>query len=114
MSILRFKVRDEDTYAFEVLIEVDDAIFTEDVAREHNEFFSNAEYRLEEAGTHTKAVVLMLARSLWVRQARDASHPNWIRAEFDEEGLPRLDGSQGVFLVSVDDVEIPDMEILEC
>lgn len=101
------------TYAsqFDVVVEIDDTICTDELLHEINNFWSSADDRLDDAdGDITKAVLKMLAL-FCLRLSSDKFVESYLTKEHNEEGWPVLDGSYGIKLISVDDFTFDDDEI---
>lgn len=103
-------------WKFECVFEIDDEVFTEQMAKSINEFWMNPDYRASQAGSHLHAVLKMLANHCWILSLE---HANYIRAfdyELDncgQEGWPKMDGSAGIKIIRVDnlDLDYDDMNI---
>lgn len=86
---------------FDVHVEVDHAVLTEEKAHEYLNFWMGAESRIAEYGTAFKAFLAMLCRavmaeSLYVSDVENAFNLGRV------EGYPPLDGTHGIILISYD------------
>ena len=96
---------------------VDHSIMTEKEFHEINSFWGDDDYRLqEEDGNVVYAVLKMLAKFCFRHQTYDSLNQLGLVALFDYErgngveGWPKMDGSEGILIVSVD---IPEFDIDE-
>lgn len=112
MAVKRYRIADfEETFA--VVVEVDDAIMTEAQLNELNRFWGGAEARLMEArGDITRAALKLLWTALWWAQARygnlNLDGMLDLFARSNVEGWPPMDGTFGIKLIAVDELEPPD------
>lgn len=98
-------------WSFDMVVDIDHSICTEDKLNEINSFWSSADWRLEQAkGDITKAVLKMLALTAF-RMTISEFDPVGVLRRGEEEGWPKLDGSYGITLVSLDDFELDEDEI---
>jgi hypothetical protein len=109
MTIKRYTVSYSWTY--DMVVDVDHAVMTDEKLHEINNFWSNADWRLQRArGDVLKAVLRMLALTAFRMTITDLDPEGRLR-EGTEEGWPPLDGSHGITLVSLDYFELDDDEI---
>jgi hypothetical protein len=100
---------------FEMTVEIDHAVMTDEKLHEINDFWGDAHYRFINADRDiTKAVLKLLAAhafrlTLTSFNAIDAFNDN------RQEGWPAMDGSEGITIVRIDDVcfDADDIEVLE-
>lgn len=116
--IKKYKV-DYDFKA-EVVIEIDDEIMTEEKLAEINDFWGCSESRVKRCGSVLNAVLKMLMQVVLRNQVEYGYNTYGIVSlfDFDEcnggiEGWPKMDGSHGIKLISVDDMvfDYDDMSI---
>lgn len=102
-----------------VTVEIDHDIVTEANLHELNNFWSNAEWRVEKHDGVLNAVLKMLAAQvIQIQFTAGYTTPGLIR-QFDwdsgngQEGWPPMDGSQGIKIIDTEDLEIDydDMSI---
>jgi hypothetical protein len=112
MAVKRYRIESFDG-DFIVIAELDDTIITEAHLADINRFWGGAELRLLEArGDITVAVLKLLSRALWWAQAHygnrnlDGLLDLFARSEI--EGWPPMDGTHGIKLIAVDEVDAPD------
>ena len=116
--IKKYKV-DYDFKA-EVVIEIDNEIMTEAKLAEINDFWSDSDWRVKSCGSVLNAVLKMLTQVVLRNQVEYGYNTFGIVSLFDFdacnggiEGWPKMDGSHGIKLVSVDDMDFncDDMSI---
>jgi hypothetical protein len=94
---------------FEVTLEIDPSILTEDKAHEINNFWGGAEERIGKCGDVYTVIAKMLARRIFLFSMTSIVP---VGAMFDRksgygvEGWPSLDGSEGITLITYDDFDI--------
>lgn len=106
MNIKRYKISYD--WSFDMVVEIDHDIMTDEKLHEINNFWSDAEERYERADDNIiKAVLMMLAA-----KAFGMTFSHWdVAGAFDwkkgrgEEGWPSMDGSDGIKIVYIDDIE---------
>jgi hypothetical protein len=89
---------------FEMEIEVDHALMTDEKLHEINNFWSGERYRISSAGSVLNAVLQLV-----FNQSADfvfrclANEPKDLICEFNhKEGFPPMDGSYGILIVQCD------------
>lgn len=109
MTIKRYKLKYD--WMHEVIVEIDDEKCTDDLLHEINNFWSDAEYRLDEAkGNILNAVLTMLCTTALILSIQELNAQAHL-AEGKEEGWPPLDGSHGIKIISVDQFEFDPEEV---
>ena len=109
MSIQRYTVSYSWTY--DMVVDIDRSICTDELLHQINNFWSDAEWRLSRArGDVLKAVLRMLALTAFRMTITDLAPEHVLKVE-GIEGWPKLDGSYGITLVSLDYFELDDDEI---
>lgn len=97
-------------WTFDMVVEIDHDVMTDEKLHEINNFWSNNLTRLQRAdGDVTKAVLAMLgltAFSMWVSE-----NAEYTLKYQGVEGWPKLDGSEGILLVSLDTFEFDEDDI---
>lgn len=96
----RYKL--EYSFGYPMVIEVDHAVFTDEKFRECSEFWSNKPTFKDWLGT-VYLIALRESVSSWSALAS--------LREGREEGFPKLDGSEGITIVSFDEFEFDECEI---
>ncbi len=113
-EIKRYKGTHLDT-GFEVVVEIDSSVMTEEKLHEINNFWSGAEDRLDDAdGIVVNAVLKMLSAEVFrlsidhmlVEECFDWKCRYTGKQRNGIEGWPEMDGSFGIKIVSYDDFEI--------
>lgn len=106
----QYKVEWKDD--FSATFAVDHSLMTDEKLHEINSFWSNDDYRLDEAGGNiTKAVLTLLTGVVLSMQVEKGLNDFGIMKEFDwddgkgVEGWPKLDGSEGILLVRIAPIE---------
>lgn len=98
-----------------VKVEVDHSVFTDEVATMINGFWMGADDRLHcEDGNLIKAVLKMLAARIFAMDIELGIGVSGLIALFDnEEGWPKMNGSDGIKIVSLDGLtfEPEDMSV---
>ena len=102
-----------------VTVEIDHDIVTDDALHELNNFWSNAEWRVEQHDGVLNAVLKMLAREIIFIQFTAPYTIDRIIKQFDwdsgngQEGWPPMDGSHGIKIIDTEDLDIDydDMSI---
>lgn len=95
-------------HTFDVVVEVDRAVLTDELLHEINDFWSDNDYRLRQSDGD---VLLVVLKMLALRAFNMAFRSFDVVGEFNErgvEGWPKLDGSYGLKLVSVDEIELDE------
>ena len=109
MSVTRYTVSYGWTY--DMVVDIDSSLCTDELLHEINNFWSDAAWRLSRArGDVLKAVLRMLAMTAFRMTITDLDPEGQLKEE-GIEGWPRLDGSAGITLVSLDYFELDDEEI---
>lgn len=109
MAIKRYTVSYSWTY--DMVVDIDDSLCTDALLHEINNFWSDAEWRLSRArGDVLKAVLRMLALTAFRMTITDLDPEDELKVR-GIEGWPKLDGSAGITLVSLDYFELDDDEI---
>lgn len=123
-NIKRYEINHDDT-DFYMEVEIDHDKFTEQAQNEINEFWSGADDRLgEENGNLLHAVLKLLAHTVMCLQVEYRYNTSGIVRAFDwdaefgprgQEGWPKMDGSDGIKIVHVGEVEFApsDMDVRE-
>lgn len=104
-----------------VTVEIDHDIMTEEALHEINNFWGDAEWRVESNDGVLNAVLKMLAREVIRIQYVEGWTTDYLIKQFDwdsgngQEGWPPMDGSQGIRIIGSDDlsVDLDDMSIKE-
>lgn len=98
---------------FEVFVEVDHAVLTEEKLREHMNFWTEGESLINGYGTPLKAFLTLLCRRIMKQSVLSLN----VKDEFNSgciEGYPPLDGTHGLTLITYDDFEFDgDVDIDE-
>ncbi|HED1545434.1 DUF2528 family protein [Citrobacter sp. S39] len=102
-----------------VTIEIDHDIVSEADFHEINNFWMNADWRVEQNGGVINAVLKMLAREIMYIQFPDGYTIDGLIKQFDwdsgngQEGWPPMDGSHGIKIIDTEDLELEndDMSI---
>lgn len=114
-NIKRYRL-DAPFAEFEVLVEIDHDLLTEELLHEINDFWSGSKERLTDAhGIVLDAVLGILYRTLWfvVIESGNTS-PESIAQEFARrEGWPPLDGTNGIKIIHVDSVDFDHIPTIE-
>lgn len=101
---------------FEIVVEIDHNIMTDEMLHMINNFWSDSQGRLSDAdGDITKAVVSYLCSVVyWLACKSELGN---VVSMFKEgrytEGWPEMDGSAGIKLVSYSDITWPDIRDIE-
>lgn len=99
------------SWTYDMVVDIDDNLCTDALLHEINNFWSNAEWRLSRArGDVLKAVLRMLALTAFRMTITDLDPEGALKVE-GVEGWPKLDGSAGITLVSLDYFELDDDEV---
>lgn len=96
---------------FEVVVEIDDTICTDELLHEINNFWSGAEDRLDDSDGDVTLAVLKMLCTMCLRVSTSSFVVPYLTHSHNEEGWPVLDGSWGIKLISVDDFEFEDSEV---
>lgn len=92
----------------ELEVEIDHDVMTDEKLNEINNFWSNADYRLQRQGSVLNAVLVMLAKEALLIALSQNYNTYGVVSEFDwskgegVEGWPPMDGSEGIKITSVD------------
>lgn len=109
-SIKRYSIEAPFADDFEVVVEIDHDLMTEELLHEINNFWSEAEDRLDECnGNVLYAVLGILYRRIWwsLAELGGDAHIDHMVDHFKNnlEGWPLMDGSAGIKFVSYDPIE---------
>lgn len=108
-NIKRYKLAAPFAEDFEVVVEINNELLTDALLHEINNFWCEAEDRLDEYdGNVLHAVLGILYRRLWwsiVELGGDAHVDHMVSHFKNIEGWPPMDGSFGIKFVSFDSVE---------
>jgi hypothetical protein len=98
-------------WTFDAVVDIDHDVCTDALLHEINNFWSGAEERLDRADDDVcKAVLTMLGLQLFRDTITDLAPERMWRTNAPE-GWPKLDGSHGITLVSLDYFELDEDEI---
>jgi hypothetical protein len=114
-QIKQYKLSAED---FEVVVEINHGVMTDEMLHVINNFWSEAKWRLAKCeGNVIHAVLGILYRRLWwsVIELGGSAHIDEMVRYFKDrlEGWPPMDGSYGIKFISFDSIEFdysPDIE----
>lgn len=115
-NIKRYQVKWNDLAR--IIIDVDHDLLTENKLHQINNFWSFAEDRLDELNGHVlNAVLALLAEECFRLSFQGCFIPSLLIDAFDSgvEGWPRMDGSEGLKIISCDEPEflVSDMAVSE-
>lgn len=97
-------------WTFDMIVEIDHAVMTDEKLHEINDFWSNNLTRLQRAdGDVTKAVLAMLGLTAFSMSVSE--NAEYRLKYMGVEGWPKLNGSAGILLVSLDTFEFDEDEI---
>ena len=109
-NIKRYSIESPWADDFEVVVEIDHDLLTDELLHQINNFWCEAEYRLDECdGNVLYAVLGILYRKVWwslVGMGGDA-HIEHMVEHFEKnlEGWPLMDGSSGIKFIKYDPIE---------
>nr|WP_315481491.1 DUF2528 family protein [uncultured Undibacterium sp.] len=95
---------------FEMIVEIDHAIMTDEELHEINNFWGDASYRFDKSNRNITETVLKLLAS----KAFSESIRSWdpVKAIEESEGWPtKMDGTFGIKIISIDDVVFDSEDI---
>lgn len=92
---------------FDMFFEVDHAVLTEDKLREYMGFWFGGELLISQYGTPFKAYMNMLCRE-FMAQTVITFAPKNVFDLGNAEGFTKLDGTEGITLITWDDFEFSD------
>lgn len=103
-----------------IIVEIDHDVLTEEKLHEMNNFFSDAKSRLKnEGGNVLNAVLKILATKILCLEIEYNFNTYGIKKLFDrdgsnggQEGWPKLDGSEGIELISVEGLEFDESDMV--
>jgi hypothetical protein len=88
---------------FDMFVEIDHAIMTDEKLHEINNFWGDASYRFAQSNRNITETVLKMLASKAFAEAVNSWEP--VKAIEEAEGWPpKLDGSFGIKIISIDDV----------
>jgi len=108
-NVKRYKIEWMDI--FEVIIDIDHAILTDEDIQEINKFWTSAKYREESKGGLVHGVLCMLGAEITREQFKHEWLIEDLIKRFDWEagegieGWPPMDGSHGITIVDVSEIE---------